>query len=82
MSKREYCEKRDTIAYCGECDGLEIKGIEYGIIDMVYCVSGVWRGEKAFHRCKIYYPITGSAFFRVYGRKIRFDECIETGAYA
>ena len=65
MNKREYCESR------------EIKGID----DYVYCVSGAWGGGKAFHRCKIYYPVNGkdSAFFRVHGYKIPLDECIRMG---
>ena len=79
MNKREYCETRESIAYYSGLNGLEIKGIEYGIDDFVYCVSGAWGGGKAFHRCKIYYPIAGSAFFRVHGYKIPFDECIRTG---
>lgn len=56
MNKREYCESRESIAYYSGLNGLEIKGIEYGINDYVYCVSGAWGGGKAFHRCKIYYP--------------------------
>lgn len=79
MNKREFCESRESVAYYSGLNGLEIKGIEYGINDFVYCVSGCWYGGKAFHRCKIYYPITGSAFFRVHGYKIPFDECIRMG---
>lgn len=84
MNKREYCESRESIAYYSGLDGLEIKGIEYGINDFVYCVSGCWYGGKAarrFHRCKIYYPANGkdSAFFRVHGYKIPLDECIRMG---
>ena len=42
MNKREYCESRKSIAYYSGLNGLEIKGIEYGINDYVYCVSGAW----------------------------------------
>lgn len=84
MNKREYCESRESIAYYSGLNGLEIKDIEYGIDDFVYCVSGCWYGGKAarrFHRCKIYYPANGkaSAFFRVDGYKIPLDECIRMG---
>lgn len=82
MNKKEYCMTRESVAYYSGLNGLEIKGIEYGIDDYVYCVSGCWYGGKAarrFHRCKIYYPITESAFFRVDGYKIPFDECIRMG---
>lgn len=68
MNKREYCESRESVAYYSGLNGLEIKGIEYGIDDFIYFVSGCWYGGKAarrFHRCKIYYPANGkdSAFF-------------------
>lgn len=81
MNKREYCESRESIAYYSGLNGLEIKGIEYGITDYVYCVSGCWYGGKAarrFHRCKIYYTANEKdcAFFRVHGYKIPLDECI------
>ena len=84
MNKREYCESRESIAYYSGLNGLEIKGIEYGIDDFVYCISGCWYGGKAawrFHRCKIYYPANGngSAFFRVYGHRVPLDECIRIG---
>lgn len=84
MNKREYCESRKSVAYYSGLNGLEIKGIEYGINDFVYCVSGCWYGGKAarrFHRCKIYDPANGkgSAFFRVHGYKIPLDECIRMG---
>ena len=82
MNKREYWESRESVAYYSGLKGLEIKGIEYGVNDYVYCVSGCWYGGKAarrFHRCKIYYPVTGSAFFRVHGYKIPLNECIGMG---
>lgn len=63
MNKREYCESRESIAYYSGLNGLEIKGIEYGINDYVYCVSGAWGGGKAFHRCKIQNTRKGAAFF-------------------
>lgn len=50
MNKREYCESRESIAYYSGLNGLEIKGIEYGINDHVYCVSGCWYGGKAAQR--------------------------------
>ena len=80
MTKREYCESHETIAYYSGLNGLEIKGIEYSIEDYVYCVSGAWGGGKVFHRCKIYYPVNGSksAFFKVHGYRIPLDECIRT----
>ena len=83
MNKREYCMKNPAIAYYSGLNGLEIHGIEYGIDDYIYCVSGAWGGGKAFHRCRVYYPSDypneKSAFFRVHGCKISLDECIRMG---
>lgn len=42
MNKRQYCESRESIAYYSGLNGLEIKGIEHGIDDYIYCVSGAW----------------------------------------
>lgn len=78
MNKREYCESRESIAYYSSLNGLEIKGIEHGIDDYIYCVSGAWGGGKAFHRCKVYY-IGEVPYFRVHGYKIPLDECIRMG---
>ena len=67
MNKRQYCESRESIAYYSGLNGLEIKGIEHGMDDYIYCVSGAWYGGKAarrFHRCKVQYTRKGAAFFR------------------
>lgn len=78
MNKREYCESRESIAYYSGLNGLEIKGIEHGVDDYIYCVTGAWGGGKAFHRCKVYYA--GKVpYFRVYGCKVLLDECIRMG---
>lgn len=77
MNKREYCESRESVAYYSGLNGLEIKGIEYGIDDYIYCVSGAWGGGKAFHRCKIQYTRKGAAFFRVYWVKVRYYGIME-----
>lgn len=79
MNKREYCESRESIAYYSGLNGLEIKGIEHGIDDFIYCVSGAWGGGKAFHRCKIQYTRKNAAPFRVHGYRVPLDECIRMG---
>lgn len=48
MNKRQYCEARESVGYFSGLNGLEIKGIEYGAEDHVYCVSGAWGGGKRF----------------------------------
>lgn len=79
MNKRQYCEARESVGYFSGLNGLEIKGIEYGAEDHVYCVSGAWGGGKRFHRVKIQYSRNGEAFFRVHGYKIPLSECIRMG---
>ena len=81
MKKREYCLKHPAIAYYSGLYGLEIHGIEYGIEDHVYCVSGAWSSPKyqKYHKCKIYYNENGD-YFKVNGYKIPFSECIRMGA--
>ena len=78
MTKREYCENHESVAYYSGLNGLELKGFEYGTEDHVYCVSGAWGGRKGFHRCRIYYPANGvdSAFFKVHGYRVPLDDCI------
>ena len=55
MNKREYCESRESVAYYSGLNGLEIKGIEYGINDFVYCVSGCWYGGRGRKTSRICY---------------------------
>ena len=78
MNKRQYCESRESIAYYSGLNGLEIKGIEYGIDDFVYCVSGAWGGGKAYHKLKIQYDRNGG-FVRLHGYKVPLNECIRMG---
>lgn len=79
MNKRQYCESRESIAYYSGLNGLEIKGIEYGIDDYIYCVSGAWGGGKAFHRCKIQYTRKGAFFSGYMGIGFRLMNVLEWG---
>jgi len=82
MNKREYCTNHKSIAYYSGLNGLEIKGIEYGIDDYIYCISRAWYGgEKArkYHRVKIQYTRNGAAYFRIYGQRIPLNDCIRMG---
>lgn len=79
MNKKEYCMTHESVAYYSGLNGLEIKGIEYGIDDYIYCVSGAWGGGKGYRRCKVQYTRSGGAFFRVHGYRVPLDECISMG---
>lgn len=76
MTKKEYCTQNPAIAYYSGFSGLEIHGIEYGINDYLYCVSGAWGGGKAYHKLKIQYNHNGAGFVRLHGYKVPLDEFI------
>lgn len=44
---KDYCRTNPAIAYASRNSGLEIHGIEYGVTDYVYAVSGAWAGKAA-----------------------------------
>lgn len=76
MSKREYCNSHDSIAYYSGLNGIEIKGVEYGITDFIYCVSGAWGEKKSYHKTKVYYSKNGD-YFKIHGYRIPLNECIK-----
>lgn len=75
---KDYCRTNPAIAYASRNSGLEIHGIEYGVTDYVYAVSGAWAGTAAhrFHRVRIDYTASGRAYFRIRGSRVYLDECI------
>ncbi len=77
MSKKKYCTNNPATAYYGGFGGLEIHGIEYGIEDYLYCVSGAWgkKSERKFHKLKVYYD-TEYSYVHLYGQKILLNECL------
>ena len=77
MTKKEKCLNNNTIACYYGLGGVEIKDIEYGIEDYLYCVSGAWgiTNNKRYHKLKIYYTEKGG-YIRLYGYRIPLDECI------
>lgn len=75
MSKKEYCLNNPATAYYSGFSGLKIHGIEYGIEDYLYCVSGEWSGKKSYHKLKIYYNDQGG-YVRLHGYKVPMNECI------
>lgn len=79
MTKKEYCLNHPAIAYYSGFSGLEIHGIEYGVDDCLYCISGAWSGKPSYHRLKIQYTPGGVSFVRLHGYKIPLSECIRMG---
>ena len=78
MNKKEYCLNNPAIAYYSGLNGLEIHGIEYGVTDYIYCVSGAWNGSKKYHKLQIYYNKDDS-YIKLHGYKIPLKECIRMG---
>ena len=79
MTKKDIL-KMETIAYYSGFNGLEIKGIEYGIDDHVLCVSGAWNGKPNPHRLKVYYT-SENAYIKLHGYRVPLDECIRMEVY-
>ena len=77
MTKKEILNAR-TIAYYSGFGGLEIKSIEYGIEDYIIYVSGAWCSEKSVHKCKVYYTMSGNAYFKCNGVRVPLSECMRT----
>ena len=75
MNKQQIIDM-PTIAYYSGLNGVEIKGIEYGINDYVIAVSGAWGGTKTAHRVKIYYNKSGAPYIKLYDVRIPLNECI------
>lgn len=76
--KKSEILRLESFAYYSGFNGLEIKGIEYGIDDHVLCVSGARNGKPKPHRLKIYYT-SENAYIKLHGYRIQLNECIRTG---
>ena len=77
MTKKDYCNSHESIAYYSGLNGFEIKGIEYGIEDYLYAVSNAWNDRKniKYHKLMIHYDRTG-AYVICRGYKIPMNDCI------
>ena len=67
LTKKEICERSETIAYYSGYCGVEVKQITYGIEDYMYCESGAWGGGKSYHKLKIQTDIKGNMFVKLHG---------------
>ena len=78
MRKAEIMEM-ETIAYYSGLNGIEIKHIEYGINDYIYCVSGAWgsKSNQKPHKLKVYYN-NDNDYIKLYGYRIPLNECLRT----
>ena len=77
LTKKEVCNNNKSFAYYSGFGGLELKHIEYGIEDYIYCVSNAWGGAKAYHKLKVYYDNNNNSHIKLNGYKIPLNECIK-----
>jgi hypothetical protein len=75
-TKKEVCKENKSFAYYSGFGGLELKHIEYGIDDYIFCVSGAWTSKKSYHKLKIHYGKNGDSFIKLHGYKVPLNECI------
>ena len=78
MTKKEICLSNSSVAYYSGFDGLEVKFIEYGINDYLYCVSGAWSAPKRYHKLKIHGSYDG-AYIRFHGYRCFLHDFIRIG---
>ena len=74
-TKKQICNNNKSFAYYSGFSGLELKYIEYGIDDYIYCVSGAWNGKPKYHKLKVYYDQNGG-YLKLHVYKIPLNECI------
>lgn len=74
-TKKQVCLENKSFAYYSGFGGLELKKIEYGIEDYIYCVSGAWTSKKSYHKLKVYYGVNGD-YIKLHGYRIPLNECI------
>lgn len=73
MTKKEIMTAK-PIAYISALGGIEIKHIEYGFDDRVYCVVNAWNGTPSAHKVKIYYA--NEDYIKLYGQRFKLSEAI------
>lgn len=78
MSKQEICMNKKTIAYWSACGGVEVKEIEFGIDDCIYCVSNAWGSKKHFHKLKINYGAS-DGYVVLNGYRLYLNDCLRVG---
>lgn len=94
MSVKDICLSHKTIAVSSEFGGVEIKAIDYGIDDYVYCVSGcLCENEdlRKYHHAKIHYEFSldredSRPYIKLLDanrkyHKLYLDECLRTEDY-
>lgn len=77
MSKNKICSENPTIAMASF--GLyvvQIKHIEYGINDYVYCTTPGKNETVECHKCMVFYG--NRPYFKIHRQRVYLDECLRT----
>ena len=64
----------NAIAFMYDLGGIEIKQIEYGDDDYIYCVSDAWYSKPTTHKVKIHYA--DEPYIVLHGQRFKLDEAI------
>lgn len=75
-TKKEICTRNKSFAYYSGFSGMELKHIEYGIDDYIYCVSGAWCSKKSYHKLKIHYSANGNDYIKLHGYRVLLTDCV------
>ena len=79
-TRKQIMDKLLTIADWSDLGGVEVKHIEFGPDDYIWCISGAWTGKVSCHRAKIYYPSTTlkepRPYIRIGSTKLYIDQFI------
>ena len=70
-------EKEPIIGYWSLYGGVEVRKIEFGIVDRMWIKANAWYGKPSYRMVKIYYGDRDYIMFD--GNKLYLDECIKEG---
>lgn len=65
----------EPFAYISALGGIEMKHIDYGINDRIYCVSNAWHGTPAAHKVRVYYE-TEVPYIVLYGQRFKLSDAL------
>lgn len=64
-----------TVGYWSDMGGVELKELEYGIVDYAKVVAGTMSSAPTSHRVKIY-TTDSDIYINLHGRRLKFSDCM------
>ena len=74
MTNREII-KAEPLAYISALGGIEVKRIDYGINDRLFCVSNAWHGTPTAHRVRVYHT-SEDAYIILHGQRYKLSDAL------